>query len=316
MVGSFQGDQRDQESDEILKKIFNGGDSSSSIDEGLVEVTKLEEIADLVSRKHALSERKRRKRINNHYDSLRRLFPRLLKVSSKTCISPCIRDTNTCHIDNQDNIYPQINVCFTYTLLQTDKASVLSETVRCLKELKNMVAGIALSQEFGDRWTHKKARQLFCIPSETDEVLVSYCDNGDKTIAQAIICCEDRPDLNRGLMEAVKSVRGKAVKAEMATVCGRTKVDMLVEWPKCGDRGGDVGLLRRALTAMVENKIIGRTEFMSCESTKTCWTEFMGHDSTEPEFIGLSRKFVDGVRPNLYDETEIGYADGLIVRSL
>ncbi|XP_076888713.1 putative transcription factor bHLH107 [Bidens hawaiensis] len=260
MVGSFQGDQGDQESDEILKNIFNGGDSSSSIDEGLVKVTKQEEMAELVSRKHALSERKRRRRINNHYDSLRRLFPRLLK---------------------------------------TDKASVLSETVGCLKELKNMVAGIALSQEFGDRWTHK----LFCIPSETDEVSVSYCDNGDKTIARAIICCEDRLDLNRGLMEAVKSVCGKAVKAEMATVGGRTKVDMLVEWPKCGDRGGDVGLLRRALTAVVDNKILGRTwtDFMGRESTEPRWTELMGYESTEPELIGLGRKFVDGVRPNVYD---------------
>ncbi|KAI3732921.1 hypothetical protein L1987_64133 [Smallanthus sonchifolius] len=257
MVVSFQGDHKDQESDEVAKNNINGGDSSSSIDGGLVSIMKQEESA---SKKHALSERKRRKRINNHYDSLRRFFPQLLK---------------------------------------TDKASVLSETVRHIKELKNMVADLALSHDEGTWCSDNISRQPFFIPGEKDEVSVIYCDGSDKTTVRAVICCDDRPDLNQGLTEAIRSVCGKVVKAEMATVGGRTKVDVVVEWPQFDDGGMDVGLLRRALKAVVENQILFRSGFTGC-------------GPTEPECVGLGLRFVDGLRPNLFDQTENGYVDGLI----
>ncbi|KAK1436366.1 hypothetical protein QVD17_02145 [Tagetes erecta] len=222
MVVSFEGDHRDQESDDGSKYNINGGDSSSSVSGGSVEVTKQENMTESASEKHALSERNRRKRINSHYDSLREFFPQLVK---------------------------------------TDKASVLTETVRHLKELQNMDADIAPSQENGDSRPRKRVRRSFLMPGESDQVSVNYCD--DNTTIRAIICCEDRPDLNQALREAIHLVGGKPVKAEMATVGGRTKVDVVVE---CGERGEEgAGLL---LKRVVENKIRGRTELMSNVSTE------------------------------------------------
>ncbi|KAM0067157.1 hypothetical protein Hdeb2414_s0002g00057621 [Helianthus debilis subsp. tardiflorus] len=166
-------------------------------------------------------------------------------------------------------------------MLQTDKASVLTETVQHLKKLKNMVANIMTSHEDGDGYS--MCQPIF-IPGEYDEMSISYCDNGDKTTVRAIICCEDRPDLNHGLTKAIRSANGKAVMAEMATVGGRTKMDMVVEWPQCRDIGEDIGLLRRALKAVVEDQILGRAKVM-------------GHGSIEPDFIALGRRFADGHRP-------------------
>ncbi|CAH1443348.1 unnamed protein product [Lactuca virosa] len=222
----------------------------------MVKLTKVKEIThELASKKHALSERKRRRRINCHYDSLRHFFPRILK---------------------------------------SDKASVLAETVRHLKELKKMVADLAPSHHDGERCD----KQSFFIPGENDEMSVGYVASGNKTAVRAIVCCEDRPGLNQDLTEAIHSVRGKAVKAEMATIGGRTKAEVVVELRE----EDDVGLLRRALKAVVENRVLGRTGLIS-----------QGY--TEPEFIGFGRRYVDGERP-ICDQIENRLADGLIVRSL
>ncbi|CAH9111083.1 unnamed protein product [Cuscuta europaea] len=75
-----------------------------------------------------------------------------------------------------------------------------------------------------------------------------------------MICCEDRPGLNRELSEAVHSVNGRVVKAEMATVGGRTKVDVVVRWYSDqggGDREKDLTSLRRALKVVVDNRSLG-----------------------------------------------------------
>ncbi|MFS7952974.1 hypothetical protein Hanom_Chr07g00613231 [Helianthus anomalus] len=166
-------------------------------------------------------------------------------------------------------------------MLQIDKASVLTETVQNLNKLKNMVTNIVTTHEDGDGCS--MCQPIF-IPSEYDEMSISYCDNGGKTTVRAIICCEDRPGLNHGLKKAIQLAHGKAVMAEMATVGGRTKIDMVVEWPQCRDIGEDIGLLRRALKAVVEDKILGRAKVM-------------GHGSIEPDFIALGRMFADGHRP-------------------
>nr|XP_043638130.1 transcription factor bHLH30-like [Erigeron canadensis] len=197
-----------QESNEVAKNKI-----SSSI-----EATKLNVMTKLASKKHALSERKRRKRINGHYDSLRKFFPRLLK---------------------------------------NDKASVLTETVRHLKELKSMVANVALLHDDKERCSDKST----FIPNEKDEVSINFYDSGDKIAIQATICCEDRPELNQELTEAIRSVHGKAVKAEMATVGGRTKVEVNVEWRECSGRGEEyVGMLKRTLKAVMENRIMVKTK--------------------------------------------------------
>lgn len=168
---------------------------------------------------------------------------------------------------------------------------MLTETVRRLKELKTIITNITQSYDDGD------SRSSFFIPGENDEASANYCDDGgNKATVQATICCDDRPDLNQDLLEAIQSVGGKVVKAEIATVGGRTKVEVVVEWPECNVGEEDVLLLRRALKAVVENRVLGRTAFA-------------GRVFTEPEFIGLGRK------PDAYEKIETMLADGLVVRT-
>ncbi|CAI9116156.1 OLC1v1017235C1 [Oldenlandia corymbosa var. corymbosa] len=172
---------------------------------------------EAVANKHAIAERNRRKRINAHLNTLRKLFPNLPK---------------------------------------SDKSRVLKETVNRLKELRRNVA---------DRYSLKEnggGPSLSFLPGENDELNVSYCggDDGEEgrrlVTVKAVICCEDRPRLNGELTEAVKSVNGKVVRAEMATVGGRTKAVLVV---RCGGgaAGKEVGSLTRALKAVVENKMLG-----------------------------------------------------------
>ncbi|XP_024962379.1 transcription factor bHLH131-like [Cynara cardunculus var. scolymus] len=252
------GNHEDQEKNKLSNNEAYSGDSYSSTVQGLTTTTKLRTMLELAAQKHAFSERKRRKRINNHYDSLRQFFPRLLK---------------------------------------TDKASVLTETVRRLKELKNMVVDVSQSHDDGGRCSGNGSQRSFFIPDENDEMTVRYCGSGNNKTVRVIICCEDRPGLIQDMTETIQSVHGKAVKAEMATVGGRTKAEVVVEWPECGGGGeDDVESLKRALKAVVENRVLGQSRLM-------------GNGCTEPELIGLGRG------PKVYDQRENRLADGLIIRS-
>ncbi|KAJ0580619.1 hypothetical protein HanHA300_Chr04g0131351 [Helianthus annuus] len=69
------------------------------------------------------------------------------------------------------------------------------------------------------------------------------------------IYCEDRSDLNQDLTKAIQWAHGKVVG-------GRTKVDMVVEWPQC--------------------QILGRSEFM-------------GHRFTKSKLIELGRRLADSL---------------------
>lgn len=94
------------------------------------------------------------------------------------------------------------------------------------------------------------------IPSENDVVIVNYCDNEERTV-KTTVCCEDRPALNRDISSAIQSVQGRVVKAEMATVGGRTKAEMVVVLAKANGGEKDVAQLKRALKAVVENRALG-----------------------------------------------------------
>ncbi|MCE3215081.1 hypothetical protein HAX54_000765 [Datura stramonium] len=131
-------------------------------------------------------------------------------------------------------------------LPKKDKPRVLTEAVTQLKELrKNVAQQLELSSLF--------------IPTENDVVVVNYCDiNNEERTVKITVCCEDRPGLNRDLSSAVRSVQGRVIKAEMATVGGRTKAEMVVLLAKANNGGEkDVGQLKRALKAVVENRALG-----------------------------------------------------------
>ncbi|CAL1359180.1 unnamed protein product [Linum trigynum] len=56
------------------------------------------------------------------------------------------------------------------------------------------------------------------IPGESDGATVSYCGSGDgkKKMMRLSVCCDDRPGLNGDLRQAIRSVRARAVRAEIS----------------------------------------------------------------------------------------------------
>ncbi|XP_009591424.1 transcription factor bHLH30-like [Nicotiana tomentosiformis] len=170
---------------------------------------------------HAMAERKRRERINAHLHTLKKLFPHLPKK---------------------------------------DKSRVLTEAVTQLKELRKKVAQQMETQKDSEgNYNGNNGLSSFFLPGENDEVSVNFCEESynDEQTVKATVCCEDRMGLNRDLSAAVRLVQGRVIKAEMATVGGRTKAEMLVVLCKAGGGEKDTGQLRRALMAVVENRCLG-----------------------------------------------------------
>ncbi|KAM7253236.1 hypothetical protein ACFE04_008673 [Oxalis oulophora] len=155
---------------------------------------------------HKEAEKRRRQRINAHLSTLRTLLPFTTK---------------------------------------SDKASLLAEVVRQVKQLRDDVA-----KQGVDTWR---------FPSELDEMTLT-CDDDNKLMIKATICYEDRPGLNRELDRAIESVRARTVQAEMMTVGGRTKSVMMMELSGVGDCERDnkekkevIGDLKRTLKDVMDN---------------------------------------------------------------
>lgn len=135
---------------------------------------------------------------------------------------------------------------------------MLAEVVHHVKELRKRADDMA--KQDGDTWI---------FPSESDEASLSYCDgdghggdnnnnnnkdNNSKEM-KAILCCEDRPGLNVDLARAIRAGRARAVRAEMMTVGGRTKSVVVVKWAESVGGEEEIGALKRALKAVVENRV-------------------------------------------------------------
>lgn len=116
------------------------------------------------------------------------------------------------------------------------KASVLSETIRRVKELKKLVSEKrAANPEFRD-----------CgVPSGADRLSLEQCDGGEGMV-KAVMSCEDRQDIMAELAKALKTVKVKLVRAEMVTVGGRNKLSLWMQGPKEGAGG-----LKRVLEAVM-----------------------------------------------------------------
>ncbi|KAL5992665.1 hypothetical protein ACLOJK_013584 [Asimina triloba] len=128
---------------------------------------------------------------------------------------------------------------------KTDKASLLAEVVQHVRDLKRHAADVAsncTSSRSSDVWAF--------FPGETDEVTLAYDPDPRSPFITASVCCEDRPDLLSELNGAIRSLRLRAVRAEIATVGGRTKGVFLIE----GGGGGDeeISAIRRVLKAVLE----------------------------------------------------------------
>lgn len=91
------------------------------------------------------------------------------------------------------------------------------------------------------------------FPSEHDEIIVLPGSDGCRPVFEASLCCDDRSDLLPELIETLRSLRMKTLRAEMATLGGRVRNVMVLAREKddqCMDEE-DVGFLKEALVALV-----------------------------------------------------------------
>ncbi|KAF7830006.1 beta carbonic anhydrase 5, chloroplastic-like isoform X1 [Senna tora] len=182
---------------------------------------------------HREAERRRRQRINAHLSTLRSLLPNTAK---------------------------------------SDKASLLAEVVQRVKDLRKQAHDVAPHHDgdlscstttTAEATSDPADTELWPFPGESDEATLSYCDaSGDSNskLLKATLCCEDRPNLNRDLAQAIRSARAKAVRAEIMTVGGRTKSVVMMQM-QCPGPGGkeeevEIRALERALMAVVENRAL------------------------------------------------------------
>ncbi|KAM6563941.1 hypothetical protein CsatB_023939 [Cannabis sativa] len=183
----------------------------------------------IVAFKHSEAERIRRMRINSQYATLRTILPNLIKM---------------------------------------DKASVLAETIRRVRELKKAVEEV-------DAVCGGTA-----VPSGDDSLSLEYSgglkeeEKDGQVFIKVTLSVEDRPGLMLELINAIRSAKGggevgliRVVKAEMVTVGGRTKTLLWLQpmppLPSSGSGGGDgdgdgegvLVLLRRSLRLVLAKKL-------------------------------------------------------------
>ncbi|KAI4990028.1 hypothetical protein ZWY2020_038391 [Hordeum vulgare] len=167
------------------------------------------------SRSHSEAERKRRQRINAHLATLRSLLP---------------------------------------SASQMDKAALLGEVVRHVRELRGDADGGAVAG--------------VAVPGESDEVGVEeerWDARESAKRVRAWVCCADRPGLMSELGRAVRSVSARAVRAEIATVGGRTRSVLELE----AGYGQAAGASRPALHAALRAVLLTREDqLLAVESYK------------------------------------------------
>lgn len=96
--------------------------------------------------------------------------------------------------------------------------------------------------------------EIESFPSETDEITVlssdDYSSDG-RIIFKASLCCEDRSDLLPDLIEILKSLHLKTLKAEIATLGGRIRNVLIVAADK-DHTIESVHFLQNALKSLLE----------------------------------------------------------------
>uniref|UniRef100_A0A0D9W0L2 BHLH domain-containing protein n=1 Tax=Leersia perrieri TaxID=77586 RepID=A0A0D9W0L2_9ORYZ len=132
-------------------------------------------------------------------------------------------------------------------LRSIDKASLLAKAVERVRDLKQRMAGIGADAS--------SATAVF--PTEHDEIVVLASGGG--AVFEASVCCDDRSDLLPELIETLRSLRLRTLRAEMATLGGRVRNVLVLardaageddEHSADGEHGGD--FLKEALRALVE----------------------------------------------------------------
>ncbi|XP_043721795.1 transcription factor bHLH106-like [Telopea speciosissima] len=119
---------------------------------------------------------------------------------------------------------------------KTDKASLLAMVIQHVKELKQQTS---------------KITELELFPSENDEIAVFSGDFCGRSILNVTVCCENRSDLLPDLIQTLKLLRLKTLRAEMATLGGRMRNVLIVTGEDCSS-DESIDFLRDALKSVVE----------------------------------------------------------------
>lgn len=93
--------------------------------------------------------------------------------------------------------------------MQIDKASLLAKAVERVRDLKQRAAGVG------------EAAPAHLFPTEHDEIVVLASGSG--AVFEASVCCDDRSDLLPDLIETLRALRLRTLRAEMATLGGRVR---------------------------------------------------------------------------------------------
>ncbi|XP_059309422.1 transcription factor bHLH30-like [Lycium ferocissimum] len=212
----------------FLHGIINSssGEMFNNVESSSVSPRSMAEAKAIAANKsHSEAERRRRKRINGHLATLRTLLPNTVK---------------------------------------TDKASLLAEAVRCVRELKKTTSELGastMSDDDDNDDDHTTLVKKLMFPSESDELNISYCNNSSDSdgtlIIKASMCCEDRPEIMTDLRRALSTVQGKVVRAEMSTVGGRIKCVLWLEMLENECKEGLLVQLRRALKVVMDKANFG-----------------------------------------------------------
>lgn len=172
------------------------------------------------SSSHSQVEKRRRDRINAQLASLRKLIPKSDKM---------------------------------------DKATLLGSAIDHVKELKRKALEVG---------------KVFTVPTEIDEVTVEFCDcddqvlctstSGDKLIKEnvfikASVCCDNRPELFEEVARALKDLRLRMIRADMASLGGRIK-SILVVCTNDVEQGVSVSSLKQSLTVVLSRIVSSSIE--------------------------------------------------------
>jgi hypothetical protein len=108
--------------------------------------------------------------------------------------------------------------------VQIDKASLLAKAVERVRDLKQRLAGVS------------EAAPAHLFPTEHDEIVVLASGGA---VFEASVCCDDRSDLLPELIETLRALRLRTLRAEMATLGGRVRNVLVLARDTTND-GADV----------------------------------------------------------------------------
>ncbi|OMO50069.1 hypothetical protein CCACVL1_30657 [Corchorus capsularis] len=102
-----------------------------------------------------------------------------------------------------------------------DKAALLGSAIEQVKDLKQKATEVS---------------KIFTVPTEIDEVTVDCDDvpnitrqnNEDKIFIRASVCCDDRPEVFAELIRVLKGLRLSTVKADICSVGGRMRSNLIL----------------------------------------------------------------------------------------